>query len=236
MLKSIYMTGRSLNERVKNIELISNNLANINSIGFKKQVPFSEVLDKEGKTLIRDYTDFSEGEKTVTSDPFDAAITGDAYFLLKNNNGDLEISRSGKFKISNEGFLVNQDGLKIMGKNGEINISAFQVNDDQKFTIDKKGEIRIGSDIVDTMAIVKPADKKLLERLSSSNFGVAQTEYTFANVSDYEVSQGYLEESNVNAILEMESMIKINNEYESAHKIMTSLDESLGKGNEIGRI
>ncbi|MDP4114707.1 MAG: flagellar hook-basal body complex protein [Bacteroidota bacterium] len=236
MIKSVYMTGRSLNERVKNLELVSNNLANINSIGYKKQIPFSEVLDKEGKAVIKDITDFTEGEKSLTANPFDNAITGEGYFLVKANNGELQVSRSGKFNLSNDGFLVNQEGNKVLGKHGEINLSAYQLNQDQKLTIDKTGEIKIGDEVIDKLAIVKPTDTELLERLSTSNFGVKQSEYVPVNESDYQISQGYLEESNVNAILEMESMIKINHEYESAHKVMLSLDDSLGKAIEIGKV
>lgn len=236
MLKSVYMTGRSLNERIKNLEVVSNNLANLNSVGYKKQIPFSEVLDQEGKAVVKDITDYSEGEKYSTSNPFDVAITGDGYFMSKDNNGELQISRSGRFTLANDGFLVNQEGNRVLGKHGEINLSAYQLNNDQLVSIDKTGEIKIGDAVIDKLLVVKPGDAEKLQRLSTSSFDVKESGYVTANENDYKISQGYLEESNVNAILEMESMIKINHEYESAHKVMLSLDDSLGKAVEIGKV
>ena len=236
MIKSVYMTGRSLNERIKNLEVVSNNLANLNSVGYKKQIPFSEVLNEEGKAVVKDITDYSEGEKYSTSNPFDVAITGDGYFLSKDNNGELKISRSGRFSLANDGFLVNQEGNRVLGKHGEINLSAYQLNNDQLVSIDKTGEIKIGEAVIDKLMVVKPGDTEKLQRLSTSNFDVKESGYVAANENEYKISQGYLEESNVNAILEMESMIKINHEYESAHKVMLSLDDSLGKAIEIGKV
>jgi flagellar basal-body rod protein FlgG len=236
MLKSVYMTGRSLNERMKNLEVVSNNLANLNSVGYKKQIPFSEVLDQEGKAVVKDITDYSEGEKYSTSNPFDVALTGDGYFMSKDNNGELQISRSGRFTLANDGFLINQDGNRVLGKHGEINLSAYQLNNDQLVSIDKTGEIKIGDAVIDKLLVVKPGDAEKLQRLSTSSFDVKESGYVNANENEYKISQGYLEESNVNAILEMESMIKINHEYESAHKVMLSLDDSLGKAIEIGKV
>lgn len=234
MIKGIYYTGRSLETRVKNIDTIANNIANLNTVGFKRQVPFIEVLNSSGSVSIKQITDFTQGEIILTSNPLDAAISGDGYFTLQAENG-IELTRNGKFKLNSEGFLVNEQGYKVLGQNGEINISDFQLNDQQKITISKEGILKIGENEIDTLQISKIAAGSNPTRTSGLNF-LGDGDITKADKKDYEIAQGYLEESNVNPVIEMEAMIQKNTDYESAYKVMKFLDESLKNANEIGKV
>lgn len=235
MIKGIYLTGRSLNARMKNTELIGNNLANINSTGFKRQVPFSEVLSEEGKVQIREVTDHKSGTLMQTTNPLDLAISGEGFFLVETSNGN-RLTKDGNFKISQEGFLVNQEGNKVLTKDGPLNVNNYLLNDKQQISITNNGEITIGDELVTRLMIVQPSDRSLLTRMEGSEFSADNSGYQESKEFDYTVHQGYLEESNVNAITEMENMIKTNSEYESAYKIMQSLDQSLEKVSEIGRV
>jgi flagellar basal-body rod protein FlgG len=79
-------------------------------------------------------------------------------------------------------------------------------------------------------------DSSQLVRAGSSNFSTEGVNCIPANENDFAVSQGFLEESNTNPMVEMEEMIKLNKEYESAQKIIAALDTSLSEANEIGKI
>ena len=233
MIKGIYFTGRSLDTQVRNIDVIANNIANINTTGFKRQVPFIELLNNSGTTDIKQVTDHAQGEIVQTSNPLDVAISGKGYFTLQTDEGP-QLTRNGKFKLDNDGFLINEQGNKVLGKNGEINIADYVANDNQKLTISKNGVIRMGDIEIDTLLIQKKNPSDEMDRTSGLNF-LSGNDTMPANDSEFEISQGYLEESNVNPVVEMESMIQKNKDYETAYKIMNFLDKSLQEANEVGK-
>ncbi|MFA6596776.1 MAG: flagellar hook-basal body complex protein [Ignavibacteriaceae bacterium] len=235
MVNGIYSVARSLNSKVKSIDVLANNLANINSTGFKKQIPFQEYLSKNGEINVKEATDLGQGELALSANPLDLAITGEGYFLLKTDNGT-ELTRNGKFHISDEGFLVNSNGDKVLGKNGEISFGELADTDNPTITIAKNGDIKMGETDIDSLAIVKLENPQEAIRSSDSNFAVADDNYSTASSQNFEITQGYLEESNVNPILEMETMIQTNKDYESAFKVMRYLDQSLDKSNQIGKV
>lgn len=235
MIKGIYLSARSLQSYNRNMEIISNNLANINTLGFKKQGLFSEILTSSGTPQIREYSDKTQGEIYGTSNLLDLAIDGDGMFVLKSDSG-FEFSRDGRFHISDDGYLVNQQGQHVLGRNGEINISDFTLTEDNTINISKDGTISIGSQNIDTLMIAKIDGSEYEKRRMGLNFDPAQNIDDLADQGSYQILQGYLEESNVNPILEMENMIKVSKDYESAYKMITYLDGSLEKTNDIGKI
>ncbi len=235
MIDGIYNVARSLNSKVKSIDVLANNLANINSTGFKKQIPFQEYLDGNGKIEVKQPTDYGQGEVILSANPLDLAISGEGYFLVKTENGT-ELTRNGKFHISDDGFLVNGKGDKILGKNGEISFGDFINADNPSIKISKDGDIKMGDTDIDSLVVVRLENPQDAIRTSDSNFAVANDNYSTASPQDFEVVQGYLEESNVNPILEMETMIQTNKDYESAYKMMHYLDQALDKSNQIGKV
>ncbi|MHB9041890.1 MAG: flagellar basal body rod C-terminal domain-containing protein, partial [Melioribacteraceae bacterium] len=171
-----------------------------------------------------------------TANPLYLAITGKGFFAVKNDNGEIELTRNGRFKISDEGFLVDSSNQKVLGKNGPISMEDTMQNKDSKILVTKNGEIKIGDKTVDTLLIMNVGDPTQLVRANESNFTADGQQNFAASENDYGISQGYLEGSNTNAIEEMEAMIQLNKEYESAQKIITALDQSLGQANEIGKV
>jgi flagellar basal-body rod protein FlgF len=234
MIKGIYLSARKLESQSKNFEAVANNLANLNTNGYKGQLPFSQVLSKEGETKIKQYSNFTQGELVATNNPYDLAISGDGFFVVNNDQG-YEYTRNGKFNVNEEGFLVNDQGNKVMGQRGEINVFNISANGVKDVSINKSGEVKVGDEVIDTLKIVKIEDEQSSLRLSGSNFTTSEMNVTQVEPGQYQVNQGYLEESNVNPVAEMESMIKLSNDYESAQKMMRYLDQSLGHANEIGK-
>ncbi len=234
MIKGIYTAARGLDARMKNLEIVSNNLANLNTTGFKKELPFSEIMNQFGNTKIQQLTDFRQGNLTQTNNPMDLAISGNGFFVVHTNNGT-ELTRNGSFKISNEGNLIDQQGNNVVGQNGLIKIDMRSFEKQKNITISANGEVKYGNETIDTLLIAKMGSPQDSGRSSGVDFSAAGG-YQLANPSDYQVKQGYLEDSNVNPVSEMESMIQISNEYQSASKMITFLDKSLDEANQIGKV
>lgn len=235
MVKGIYTAARGLNSRMKNLEVVANNLANLNTTGFKREIPFSEIINQYGKVEISKATDYKQGNLVETSNPLDLAISGDGFFVVQTGQGP-QLTRNGKFSLSDEGFIVTQDGNKVLGSDGAININKLTIDKDKQLTISQNGVIKYGKDILGSLLIGKMNNPEQSDRTSGVNFSTDNDGFQIAPAGDYEVKQGYLEESNINPIQEMEAMIRLNSEYDSAHKIINYLDQSLDEANQIGKV
>lgn len=235
MIKGIYLSSRKLEVQAQNFESVANNIANLNTVGYKSQLPFAEVLSKEGEVKVKQFSNFNQGELIRTDNRFDLGISGKGFFVVNTENG-AEYTRNGKLSVNNEGFLVNEQGYKVMGQQGEINIFDIAGQGVKDFVVNKNGEIKVNNELVDTLMIVDLQDEQSSLRLSGLNFASDGANLKQLQPEEYQINQGYLEESNVNPILEMEQMIKLNNDYESAQKMMKYLDQSLGQANEIGKV
>lgn len=236
MIKGIYTVARGMDQRMKNIDVIANNLANINTTAYKREIPFSEYINEAGESEIRKITSQQQGEMVLTSNPLDMAINGTGFFVVKGDDGSIELTRNGRFQISDEGYLVDANGKKVLGKNGGIYLEDLIREKDASIIVSSAGEIKIGEQYVDTILIVKVDQPEELERSGESNFLINDENFTEANPNEFKISQGYLEESNTNPILEMEAMIQLNKAYERSQKIINALDQSLDQANQIGKI
>ena len=235
MIKGIYTAARGLNSRMKNLEVVANNLANLNTTGFKREVPFSEIMNQYGKTEIKKSTDYQQGDLVQTSNPLDLAISGKGFFVVETENGP-QLTRNGKFNLSTDGYLVTQEGYKVMGNEGPINVSGLILDKNKTLTVAKNGEIKYGNQPVDNLMIAQMNDPADSERASGVNFIADSDGFSAASPDTFNIKQGYLEESNINPIQEMQAMIQINSEYDSAHKVINYLDQSLDEANQIGKV
>ncbi|MDX9923743.1 MAG: flagellar hook basal-body protein [Ignavibacteriaceae bacterium] len=236
MIKGLYTVARSLDFRTKNIELIANNLANINTTGYKREIPFSEYLNESGGVDIKKISNMDQGETILTSNPLDLMIDGKGFFTIQNEDGSMELTRDGRFKINEEGFLTDSVNRKVMGKNGAISLEDTLLTKDSKILISPEGEVRVGDKIIDSLSISNVDMPEELVRTSGSNFIAEDGTIIPATINDFKVVQGYIEESNTNPLIEMEQMISVNKSFESAQKIISALDKSLDDANQIGKV
>lgn len=235
MIKGIYHAARSLETQNKNMERIANNLANLNTIGYKREGLFIQILNQLGGPQVKSPVDLTQGEVFETKNPLDVAIVGVGLFVVKTDKS-YELIRNGNFQISPEGFLVDKQGRKVIGKNGEINLSDYKLDENNMLSISRNGEIKVGENSVDTLLIAKLDEDKYDFRKEGLNFDSISDIEELAEENEYQLLQGYLEESNVNPIQEMENMIRVSKDYESSYKMVITLDESLQKSVEIGKI
>jgi flagellar basal-body rod protein FlgF len=211
----------------RHLAVISNNLANVNTNGYKSdQILFEEYLtsgahEDNFKGLDRrvsyvqdrgSYRDFAQGSMQVTSNPLDVAIDGAGLFAVQTPNGE-RYTRDGNFQINNLGQLVTHDGNPVLEQNGPI---VFQPTD-HDINISPDGTITVLEGVSRTDSIrgklraVSFADAQTILKQGNNLFaagdGAAQPDLksTFR--------QGYVEKSNVNAVAEMSRMIEVMRTY-----------------------
>ncbi len=219
----------------KRMEVISNNLANLDTVGYKRDITFTKVMHNNRHVTIKKKTEFDEGDLVNTDNPLDVAINGDAFFVVSDGQNTY-FTKNGKFHLTTDGYLVDSDGMKVLGKGGEIYISNDIFKKEKDIKINQRGEITLGKESIDGLMIAHVNDESKLIKVGGSKFKLQNGFYDPADENSYTIMQGYLEESNVNPITEMENMITMSKNFESIQKVIQNYDEVLGKANEIGKV
>ncbi len=233
MLKGLYLSKAGMLPQKQQLEVAANNLANINTIGYKKEDIFFRHLvnavnasdPAQGEQKI----DFSEGALRHTGNPLDAAIVGDGFFVVQTDQGEA-YTRNGSFSLDGEGRLVTQSGDPVLSDSGELQIQGKSVK------INEKGELLVDGQSVGRLRIVTFDDPQRLLRIGKNYFSQGDTVPSDVPEDDVDIRGGFLEGSNVNGIQEMISLIDLNRNYELGQKSIQSQDRTLDKLiNEAGR-
>lgn len=249
MVKGLYTGYTGMVNSQKRLDVISNNLANATTTGFKAEGCTTQAFDSVYAIKIKDasvghlnqnigsislgakigetYRDWTQGSLQSTGNTFDFALAGKGFFSVEFTNklGETSTmySRDGAFQMNSEGYLVTKDGDYILGEGGRIQLPT----DFDELSVDSQGNIFADGQYVDTFALVDFDDYNYLEMYGENLFttveGAVQQECTAT------VNQGYLEASNINVVSEMVDMIAVAREYESGQKVIQAVDEMLGK-------
>jgi flagellar basal-body rod protein FlgG len=252
MSGDIYMAAAGALATERKLDLIANNLANINTAGFKRDIgqfryaaPEDPVLLPENYEDIKDLpevsvdgltaeafwmefrtvTDFSSGKFKKTGNTLDVAINGPGFFTIQTPEG-LRYTRSGDFTINAEGVLTTKDGFPVMGTAGEIQLPVRTGQSGaETVAIDSEGGVTVGTTSVGELQIVDFDDLSQLKKIGNSLFAVPETGPGFIEARDYSVSQGFLELSNVDSVKMMTEMIEVLRGYEAYQKVIQSIDK-----------
>jgi len=193
---------------------ISNNLANINTTAFKRDmISFNEVLSE-----VRSATDFSPGPGRHTGNELDVTLDGAGFFKIQTAEGN-RYSRNGSFRLDSDGNLVNQQGDKVLGQNGTIPIQDGHV------TIDKDGNVLVDNETVDKILVVDFQKQGLLKKEGHSYYKYEGEDVDITSPEEVGMRQGYVEQSNVNPTEAMIQMMEAYRAYESVQKAIQSMDE-----------
>lgn len=197
-------------------ETISNNLANINTDGFKKDV----VSFKETLTMaIGSETDFSPGQARYTGNKLDVALGAKGFFKIDTPNG-IRYTRNGSFTIKADGVLVTQNGDTVLGQNGPIHVIG------NKVTIGTDGQIVVDNEPAGKFLIADFEEPQLLKKEGGSYYVYQGDDSGISTAGDVMVRQDYLESSNVNPTEEMIKMIETYRVFESLQKAISSMDQA----------
>ena len=235
MINELENAAKSMQNKIYNIQIVANNLANLDTAGFKRQIPFSEYMERFENKDVKQITDFEEGVFMETGSAFDLAISGDA-FLAVNTDRGVEITKNGQLKIDSEGYLATKNGNRVLGNGGEINLEEAIFDSKDKITITSEGHIKLGDLQINSLRLVTPENPKMLIRTENQNFYEPDENYKNAEINKYQIHQGFLESSNTNPIFEMQSMIQLQKDFETAQKIISSLDAVMSQNKEIGKV
>jgi flagellar basal-body rod protein FlgF len=216
----------------RELDVVANNIANINTTGYKADGSlFEEYLSSPARadqsggrvSFVRDrgtWHDLSPGAVEKTGNPLDVAIDGDAFLVVQTPRGE-RYTRNGALQINATGQLVTSDGNPVIGDGGPI---SFQPTDKQ-ISISQDGTISVqeGNAKVDsargTLKLVSFANKQQLQKDGGTTFaaiGGAQAQPT----KTARVVQGSIEKSNVRSVIEMSRMIEITRTYAQIASIL----------------
>ena len=262
MLRGLYTAYTGMVNQQKRLETMTNNLANTDTVGFKKEAAtnesFSDVLSYRLKDLSdpglvnkvgtmnlgvkigENYTDWSQGSFRNTNNIYDLAISGNGFFTVEftNKSGDTTemYTRDGSFTLNVDGYLVNDNGDYILGKDSSGSLGRIQLDPTQEATIDSLGNIYQGNELIATVQITDFADYDYLAKYGENYYQTIEGAEQ-VDAADYQVYSGYLEQSNVSTVEEMVNMISIQRNYEANQKVITTYDRSLDQVvNDIGKV
>ncbi|HET6419124.1 MAG TPA: flagellar basal-body rod protein FlgG [Geobacteraceae bacterium] len=259
MIRALWTAASGMQAQQLNIDVISNNLANVNTAGFKKsRADFQDLMYQNLKTTGAPSTsstqtagiqvglgvtpaavtkEFTPGNITQSGNQLDLAIEGDGFFQIQMPDGTTAYSRAGSFKKDGQGRIVNSDGYPMMP---EIvipaNVSSITIGNDGTVSVTQAGQ-----STPTTVGTIQLASFSNPAGLTSMGHNLYQATDASGNANTGTpgqnglgtVSQGFLEMSNVNVMEEMVNMIVSQRAYEINSKAVQAADQMLQTTNNM---
>ncbi len=257
-MDSIYTLLSSMKGQQRQMDAVANNLANVNTPGYKEdRVLFREYynefmgqdLESEEEKFAHEefLSPFSRGGTSFvmpdhaspamhmgkfrnTNNQLDLAIKSDGFFVVDTPHGE-RYTRNGQLLLDSQGYLITNSADRVMGKKGPIQIKGSD------FSVGRDGTILVdGKDIKNDIRIVGFPERTRLNKLGNSYWAPGSNQQKSYEMTDVDIHQGVIEESNVDSVQEMVKMITVNRSYEASQKVMRSLDDLDEKSITIARI
>ena len=215
---------------------VSNNLANANTVGFKKEKTFFKSLtaNRDVPTIeAKNVRQFSQGEMKNTGGNFDFAIAGRGFFTVEGENGE-KYTRNGDFTLDSQGYLRTKDGEYVLGDGGRINLT---LNGEQpgEISVNRRGEIYADGQLINKFEVSSFTPDTTMKKVAG-NYFVPEDGETPESLLEPTVIQGKLEGSNVDPVQEMVKLMELKRDFGSAQKVAQTLDNTMSKANEIGKV
>ena len=256
MIRGLYTGASGMLPEMSRTDVISNNMANVNTTAFKKDRavfrafpemnihriddPISAGIDQAidprpfigmlgtGVMVDEVNTDFSQGNLRITSNPLDLAIEGEGFFQVQTPDG-IRYTRDGSFTLTSGGYLVTSEGYYVLGENGPL-----QLSQDGDIVISRQGEIFVNEQFMGRLNIVT-FDQ--IGQLQKQGDNLYFTDAAPVPAQEAQVVQGALEGSNINVVLEMVDLISAFRAYEANQKVIQTHDSTLDRViNYVGRV
>jgi len=243
-----------------NLDVISNNLANVNTTGFKKsKIEFQDLLYDttrsagaeqsngnqlptglqigHGSRAVATSKVFTEGELTQTGERLDIAIQGDGFFQVQMPDGTLAYTRDGALKTSSTGQITTSDGLSVQGGFQPIATGTTAITISPDGTVTTTSASGSTNFTVQLVRFANPAGLQSIGRNLYVETPASGTPETGTpNQNGYgSLQQGYLEMSNVKVVEEMVNMIIAQRAYEVNSKAVQASDEMMQQSNNLRR-
>ena len=246
-MSGVYTVVSGAIAQEKRLAVISANLANAMTAGYKAHKPvFEGVLsssvidvDQADNTfvgLFDGHINFAEGSLINSGSKLDVAIQGEGFFAVRTAQGT-RYTRNGQFAIDRDKRLVTHDGDLVLGDNGEILLDGINVlvEQDGSVYVDKDGTL--GNRVLaGKLKIVRFADNAYLQPIGRSLFANMNPEMREIPAEECTLNQGYYEASNVEVVREMIDMIACMRAYEAYSKVQQSFGDMTSKLMEIAKV
>lgn len=258
MVKGLYTAYTGMLNEQHRMDVMTNNLANATSVGFKKEgttsQAFADVLavklkdssvglnvrqpigiNAPGVKIGENYVDYTQGSFRITDNTFDMALAGDGFFAIEFTNKAGETStkytRSGDFTLNVDGFLVTNEGDYVL----DVNNQRIQLDPLMDTSIQTDGTISQEGRVIARIQVTDFEDYDYLRRYGETYFEPIEGAQIMEGSA--QVYSGYLEMSNIQVVSEMVNMIAITRQYESNQKVIQTIDDTLQKAvNDLGRV
>jgi flagellar basal-body rod protein FlgG len=260
MLRSLYSAAAGMESQQMNLDVISNNLANVNTTGFKKsKVEFQELLYQttrapgadqgsgnqlptgiqigEGSRPVATSRIFTNGDLSHTGEQLDVAVQGDGFFEVQMPDGTQAYTRDGAFKTSSDGRIVTSDGLPLQAGFQPVPSGTTNVTIGSNGNVTYTGANGTTTFQVQLVRFNNPAG---LESMGNNLYretaasGPPQLGTPGENGFGT-LNQGYLELSNVKVVEEMVNLILAQRAYEVNSKAVQAADEMMQQSNNLKR-
>lgn len=214
---------------LKEMQSVANNIANLSTTGFRREgVVFAEMVEAlavEGGSVAMTaargrYTDDVQGTLVQTGGTLDFAIEGEGFFTVMTPGGE-RLTRAGAFARSADGEIVDMDGNALLDEGGGPIVIPFEAKD---VGLAADGTLSVNGEPVAKIGVVTVEDQTRLFREGGVRF---RADGGTIPVEDGRIVQGFLEQSNVNAVAEMTRMIAVQRAYEYGQKLMDGEDERI---------
>ena len=245
MFQGYYDLASNMITQNRNLNIISNNMTNISTPGYKMdrmmESTFRDELiyryDKEGKTPVgvvshmdvadERVTDYTEGGIRETGYPLDVGLTGNGFFVIQTANG-VQYTRNGSFNLDNDGYLILPGFVRVGGTNGPIRVTT------DSLAIDTRGRItdEDSGQYFGTLRIVDFADYNQLTKVTGGMFVSAAQPQAAGNATT--VTQSFLEDSNVSMAEEMTRMMSSQRVLQSSAQILRMYDQMISRVTTLG--
>jgi flagellar basal-body rod protein FlgF len=233
-----YMGVRASRE----LEVVSHNLANASTLGFKRELLNNWQLNSSQPPLIGEpeaaqYVDvrshdFNQGSIHETGKDTDLALQGPGFFKIQTPQG-IRYTRNGNFRLNPDLQLVTQEGYQVLGKNGPITLDSL----DKDYTFDAEGGIHLDKNLGDQIQVVDFTNPQDLRPWGQTFLQAGPQAGPEQEAPGTRILQGNIEESNVDLVSESVNLVDIQRRYEAYLKVLDTFTGSDRKVvDEIGQV
>src|SRR5690349_13372625 len=218
--------------QMRRLDVATQSLANLKTPSFKGQrIAFSEILSSEAAAersgglvaIAEQRTDFTQGEMQHTGNDFDLALDGQGFFVLGGRSGP-RYTREGTFTLAADGTMVNAAGEPVLGEGGPVTEHGRPIRiSGHKVEVTPEGVVRTEEGEMGRLRVVRFADSRVLSKEARGVYRAPENLKPESS-TEYRVLQGSVEQSNVNPIDAMVTMITLHRQFDAYSKVIQMMD------------
>jgi len=247
MDKLLYIAMSGAKENLNSLAVRSNNLANANTLGFKADFEEARAMQAYGDGLPsrvfsmaeRPGQNFQQGSLQTTGRDLDVAVQGDGWLTVQDKDGKEAYTRNGSLQVSPLGVLQTSTGLNVLDTTGQpitlpMPLEKIQITEDGTINARLQGAEPAAVENLQQLKLVNPVNKEMTKGEDGLFRRVdGKTEAVSANVR---LASGALENSNVNVVEELTNLIKLQRQFETQIKMMSTAEKNDESQNQLMKL